>query len=205
MKNIKQISAAVLAIGLLTSTSVAAMANETNKVDSSKFETVNLQDALNNVKEKTTTMEDLKTISTNIPIGYFANNIFALSINLEKISNPKAKAALQKNIDKAIVKWEEKNKVEVIETEKQNTETPIPVSNEVKDEPTEQTVEEENPKNEVKVDKSNGKQERKAAHNLKKEQKKQQKGHKKNGKGKKKDHNDHKSHKKHGNHKKHNE
>jgi len=109
MKNYKKISAAVLATGLLASTSLPAWANETEKVDSSNFETVNLQDAFNHVKDKTTSVEDLQMIYSNIPLGFLANNIFALSLNLEKVSNPKAKAALQKNIDKAIVKWEEKN------------------------------------------------------------------------------------------------
>jgi hypothetical protein len=85
----KKICAAVLATGLLASTSIQVLANETEKVDSSSFETVNLQDALNNVKNELTSIVDLQQIVANIPAGLFTNNIFALSTNIEKINHPK--------------------------------------------------------------------------------------------------------------------
>jgi hypothetical protein len=122
LKKFQKISAAVLATGLVASTSLHAFANDTEKVDSSNFETVNLQDALNNLKDQSTSVEDLQTISTNIPLGYLANNLFALSLNIEKINNPTAKAAIQRNIEKAIAKWEEENKEENPSTEEPTAE-----------------------------------------------------------------------------------
>ena len=125
MKNIKKISAALLATGLLASTSIQVFANDTEKVDTSTFETVNLQDALKNVKNETTSLEDLQMIVANIPVGLTANNIFALSTNIEKISNPQAKSALYKNLENALAKYEEKNKPE------ESTETPVEDETEV--------------------------------------------------------------------------
>lgn len=125
MKKIKKISAALLATGLLASTSIQVFADDTEKVDTSTFETVNLQDALTNVKNETTSLEDLQMIVANIPVGLTANNIFALSTNIEKISNPQAKSALQKNLEKALAKYEEKNKQE------ESTETPVEDETEV--------------------------------------------------------------------------
>lgn len=116
----------MLATGLLASTSIQVLANETEKVDTSKFETVNLQDALNNVKNELTSIEDLQMIVANIPAGLFTNNIFALSTNIEKINNPNAKLALQKNLEKAIAKYEEKTAEETTE-EDSVTETPVVV------------------------------------------------------------------------------
>ena len=99
MKNWKKASAAILAAGLITTSAGQVWANENEKVDSSDVEAV---------QETPVTAEDLENASL-IPTGYTANNIFALSKNIEKISNPTAKAALQKNIDKALAKWAEKN------------------------------------------------------------------------------------------------
>lgn len=203
-----KITAAVLTVGLLTSTSIHALANETEKVDSSNFETVNLQDALNNVKEKTTTVEDLQTISTNIPSGYVSNNLFTLSLNIEKISNPEAKAALQKNIDKAIKKWEEKNKtefptsdvaVEEAEPTKKGTgpdETTAPVNDEVKKEAKKagketRKVAKEAKKTEKKAKKLIEKQERKATHEQKKVKHKEKHAAKKEQRDEKKSNKDH--------------
>lgn len=123
MKHWKSISATLLAASLVTSTAGQAWADETEKVDSSTFDTVNLQEALKNIKDETVTSEDLELISSIVPVGYMANNITALSLNLEKISNPRAKEALQKNIDRAIARWEAKNKVE----EETEVETPVVV------------------------------------------------------------------------------
>jgi len=123
LKHWKSISATLLAASLVTSTAGQAWADETEKVDSSTFDTVNLQEALKNVKDDTVTSEDLKVIASIVPVGYMANNITALSLNLEKISNPRAKEALQKNIDRAIARWEAENKVE----EKIEVETPVVV------------------------------------------------------------------------------
>ena len=189
MKKHKKISAAVLATGLLASTSLPAWANETEKMDSSNFETVNLQDAFGHVKDKTTTVEDLQMIFSNIPLGYFANNIFALSLNLEKVRNPIAKAALQKNMDKAIVKWEEKNQtsdktmdslenkatnpVQTVDAEVKDK-LPEPekvVSNDVEQDQTEEVekVEEKNKHEQKAIEK----EERKKAKALEKEKRKQ--------------------------------
>jgi hypothetical protein len=181
VKKVKKLSASLMAAGLVTSISVSAFANETSKVDTSNFETVNLQEALGNVEEKTATVEDLGTISTNLPIGYLANNIFALSINLEKISNQNAKAALQKNIDKAIAKWEEKSGIDFTEKQK-DKKTPDLATTEVQIEPTKQTIPIENKKAEMKAIKQIAKQERKATRKLQKEQKEQQKDRKKESK-----------------------
>lgn len=63
---VKKLSAAALATGLLASTSIQVLANETEKVNSTNFETVNLQDALNNVKNEITSIEDLQLISPKI-------------------------------------------------------------------------------------------------------------------------------------------
>lgn len=161
MKKFQKISAALLATGLVASTSFPAFANDTVQVDSSNFETVNLQDALNNLKEQTTSVEDLQTISTNIPLGYLANNIFALSLNIEKINNPTAKAALQKNIDKAIAKWEEKNKEEDKEEILTTETTPSD----------EATVENDKEKTETEKDSEVVKAEKKAAKEVKKAEK----------------------------------
>ena len=66
MKNLKtwkSISATLLAATLVTSTS-AVLANDTEKVDTT-YETVNLQEALENVKDdKTLTSADLEVISS---------------------------------------------------------------------------------------------------------------------------------------------
>ena len=90
MKNWKKVSAAIVAAGLITTSAGQVWANETGTED---------------IKE-TVSAKDLQEIASIVPTGYTANNIFALSSNLEKISNPKAKTALQKNIDKALAKWE---------------------------------------------------------------------------------------------------
>jgi len=134
MKHWKSISATLLAASLVTATTGQAWANETEKVDSSTFETVNLQDAVENVKEETATSEDLEVISSIVPVGYIANNITALSLNLEKITNPRAKEALQKNIERAIARWEAKNKVE------EETEVETPEEDEVVVTPEEEEV-----------------------------------------------------------------
>ena len=109
MKNWKKASAAILAAGLITTSAGQVWANETEKVESPKVVESNIQEALENVEDGTVSAQDLEVISSIVPTGYTANNIFALSKNIEKVSNPKAKAALQKNIDKALAKWEEKN------------------------------------------------------------------------------------------------
>lgn len=164
----------MLATGLVASTSFPAFANDTEKVDSSNFETVNLQEALNNLKEQTTSVEDLQTISTNIPLGYLANNIFALSLNIEKINNPTAKAALQRNIDKAIAKWEEKNK----EEDKEEIPTTETTPSDEATEPAqtdEDTVENDKEKTETEKDSEVVKAEKKAADKAAKEVKKAEK------------------------------
>jgi hypothetical protein len=139
MKNWKKASAAILAAGLITTSASQVWANETEKVDSPDLETVTIQDALENLKEDNVSAKDLEVITSIVPTGYTANNIFALSKNLEKVSNPNAKAALQKNIDKALAKWESNNpevevpevpevpetpEVEVPETETPDAEVP---------------------------------------------------------------------------------
>lgn len=126
MKNLKtwkSISATLLAASLVTSTSAQVLANDTEKVDTS-YETVNLQEALENVKEENVSSADLEVISSIVPVGYLANNIFALSMNLEKISNPRAKEALQKNIERAIARWEAKEKAEEVPTTPEEESTP---------------------------------------------------------------------------------
>lgn len=126
MKNLKtwkSISATLLAATLVTSTSAHVLANDTEKVDTS-YETVNLQEALENVKEENVSSADLEVISSVVPVGYLANNIFALSMNLEKISNPRAKEALQKNIERAIARWEAKQKAEEVPTTPEEETTP---------------------------------------------------------------------------------
>ncbi len=118
MKNWKKVSAAIVAAGLITTSAGQVLANETEKVDS------NL-DPVVDVENETVSVEDLELIASIVPTGYTANNIFALSKNLEKISNPKAKTALQKNIDKALAKWEaNKEETELPEVEIPETETP---------------------------------------------------------------------------------
>jgi hypothetical protein len=112
MIKLKKISAVFLATGLIASTSIHVLANNTEKVDTSNFETVNLQDALTSLKNESTSLEDLQVIVANIPAGLSSNNIFSLSTNIEKINNPQAKSTLQMNLDKAIAKYEEKNKQE---------------------------------------------------------------------------------------------
>lgn len=126
MKNLKtwkSISATLLAATLVTSTSAQVLANDTEKVDTT-YETVNLQEALENVKEENVSSADLEVISSVVPVGYLANNIFALSMNLEKISNPRAKEALQKNIERAIARWEAKQKAEEVPTTPEEETTP---------------------------------------------------------------------------------
>jgi hypothetical protein len=152
LKNYKKISAALLATGLIASTSIQVFANDTEKVDTTNFETVNLQDALNNVKNESTSVEDLQLIVANIPAGLTANNIFALSTNIEKITNPQAKSALKKNLEKAISKYEEKN------TENSTTEIPVVVENDTEVEKTVPATEET----------ESEKTEKKVAHDLKK-------------------------------------
>lgn len=158
LKNYKKISAALLATGLIASTSIQVFANDTEKVDTTNFETVNLQDALNNVKNDSTAVEDLQMIVANIPVGLNTNNIFALSTNIEKINNPQAKSALKKNLEKAIAKYEENNK------ENPTTETPVVVEDETEVEKTvPETVETESEKTEKQVTHDLKKAEREAA------------------------------------------
>ena len=158
LKNYKKISAALLATGLIASTSIQVFANDTEKVDTTNFETVNLQDALNNVKNDSTSVEDLQMIVANIPVGLNANNIFALSTNIEKINNPQAKSALKKNLEKAIAKYEENNK------ENPTTETPVVVEDETEVEKTvPETEETESKKTEKQVTHDLKKAEREAA------------------------------------------
>ncbi|MET1013429.1 MAG: hypothetical protein ABWX61_02835, partial [Paenisporosarcina sp.] len=91
MKNFKtwkSISATLLAATLVTTTSTQVLANDTVKVETPTFETVNLQEALKNVKDENVSSADLEVISSVVPVGYLANNIFVLSMNLEKITNP---------------------------------------------------------------------------------------------------------------------
>jgi len=201
LKKVKKFSATVLTVGLLASTSIPAFATQNEKVDTSNFETVNLQDALANVKEKTTTVEDLQTIATNIPVGYLANNLFALSMNMEKISNPKAKAALQKNIDKAVAKWEKKNNVDLTAADA-TTETPIVDGSEsVTPNVSEKTEKEVDEKAESKSAKAIDKKQSKEARNAVKEERKQaQKAKKEERKiehaAKKEEQRKHKAHKK---------
>ena len=102
------------------------LAIETEKVNSTNFETVNLEDALNNVKNEITSIEDLQLIAESIPVGFFTNNIFALSNNIEKINHPQVMLALQKNLEKAIGKYEEKTAEEATEKDS-GTETPVVV------------------------------------------------------------------------------
>ena len=122
MKNWKKVSAAILAAGLITTSAGQVWANENDNTD---LEAVNLPETTENVNDETVTVEDLELVASIVPAGYTANNIFALSKNLEKISNPKAKTALQKNIDKALAKWEaNKEETELPEVETPETETP---------------------------------------------------------------------------------
>lgn len=112
MKKLKKVSAVFLATGLIASTSIHVLANNTEKVDTSNFETVNLQDGLTSVKNESTSLEDLQVIVANIPVGFSSSNIFALSTNIEKIINLQANSTLQKNLEKAMAKYEEKNNQE---------------------------------------------------------------------------------------------
>lgn len=73
-----KIGKALLAIGFLSSTSIQVLETDTEKVDSSSFETVNLQYTLNNVKNELTSIEDLQLIVANFPAGLFTNNICTL-------------------------------------------------------------------------------------------------------------------------------
>ncbi|MET0786056.1 MAG: hypothetical protein ABWY25_05070, partial [Paenisporosarcina sp.] len=124
MKNFKtwkSISATLLAATLVTTTSTQVLANDTVKVETPTFETVNLQEALKNVKDENVSSADLEVISSVVPVGYLANNIFVLSMNLEKITNPNAKEALTRNIERAIARWEAKQKLKnpIVETPKE--------------------------------------------------------------------------------------
>ncbi|PUB14591.1 hypothetical protein [Paenisporosarcina sp. OV554] len=124
MKNWKKVSAAILAAGLITTSAGQVWANENDSLNTD-LEAVNLPETTENVNDETVTVEDLELVASIVPVGYTANNIFALSKNLEKISNPKAKTALQKNIDKALAKWEaNKEETELPEVETPETETP---------------------------------------------------------------------------------
>ena len=167
MKKLKKISAILLTTGLIASTSIHVLANNTEKVDTSNFETVNLQDALTRVKNESTQLEDLQVIVANIPVGLSSNNIFALSTNIEKINNPQAKSTLQKNLEKAIAKYEEKNK------QKDSLETPVVKEETVVEESASEVEETDVEKNvpetkEMKIDKT----EKQLAHELKKAEKK---------------------------------
>jgi len=174
LKKVMKISSAVLALGLISSSTIQVMATE--KVDSSSFETVNLQDALHNIKEETTTVKNLQTIATSIPSGYLSNNLFALAQNIEKISNPKAKAALQKNINKAIKKWEEKDKTEIPTTDKGIVEDEVSVETNVETAKTEEPAPKivKVPKEEKQVAKEAKKTEKKAIKDNKKQQRKEE-------------------------------
>ena len=80
------------------------------------------------MKNELTSIEDLQLIVGNTPAGIFANNIFALSTNIEKINNLQAKLALQKNLGKAVGKYEDKMAEKATEgtTEEDSvTETPV--------------------------------------------------------------------------------
>ena len=74
-KKSKKITVAVLATGLLASTSIQVLANDTEKVNASNFETVNLQYAPNNVKNESTSIDDLQLIVANFPSVLLTNYI----------------------------------------------------------------------------------------------------------------------------------
>jgi hypothetical protein len=153
-KKWKQTGAALLIAGLtVTGTSYAwadEKANEpidlsqlgkrstTNVVENST-ETVKLPKVESVVKEDETdkkVIEDKATeteesVLPEIPEGYTAGNLDALGKAYEKVQNPTAKASIKRNMERSIVKWENKQ----LETEtSEQPETEIPVQPKVKEE-----------------------------------------------------------------------
>jgi len=189
LKKLKKISAVFLATGLIASTSIHVLANNTEKVDTSNFETVNLQDGLTSVKNESTSLEDFQVIVANFPVGLSSSNIFALSTNIEKIINLQAKSTLQKNLEKAMAKYEEKNNQEdpietpvvkeeteveknASETKENDVEKNVPETEETKDKTDKQLAYElkKAEKEAAKAARLLEKQERKAVQQAKKEE-----------------------------------
>ena len=86
-------------------------------------------------KATETATETDGTMLPEVPEGYTAGNLEALGKAHEKVQNPTAKAAIKRNMERSIEKWE--NKQSEAETNEQ-PEIEIPEQQEVKEEPVEQ-------------------------------------------------------------------
>ena len=83
-------------------------------------------------EDKATETETEGTVLPDVPEGYTAGNLEALGKAHEKVQNPTAKAAIKRNMERSIEKWE--NKQSEAETNEQ-PEIEIPKQPEVKEEP----------------------------------------------------------------------
>jgi len=160
-KKWKQTGAALLIAGLTVTGTSYAWADEkaTETIDLSQLgkdkttdvveestETVKLPKAESVVKEDETDKEvkEVKedkvteaeeSVLPETPEGYTAGNLAALGKAYEKVQNPTAKAAIKRNMERSIEKWE--NKQLKTETSKQ-PETETSEQSEVKEEPVKQ-------------------------------------------------------------------
>lgn len=104
-----------------------------------------------------------------IPDGYTAGNLAALAKAYEKAGNPTAKAAIKRNMERSIAKWESKQPVVETPEEEVKEEAPVTEDTTKVEEPTkeETPVKEEKP---AKVKEKNPQAELNAKHKAEREQ-----------------------------------
>ncbi|WP_342506652.1 hypothetical protein [Sporosarcina sp. FSL K6-2383] len=164
-KKWKQTGAALLIAGLTVTGTSYAWADEkasetldlrqlgkgsTTDVADNSTKTVELPKVESEDNEDKATTEE-ESVLPEIPEGYTAGNLVALAKAYEQVQNPTAKAAIKRNMERSIEKWE--NKQAEAETDEQpeletpeQPETVVPEQPEVKEE----AVEEEAPVKEEK-------------------------------------------------------
>lgn len=101
MRQLKKVGLMVVALILCLSAANFAFAEGSVK-------TVNMNEILTQDQQE---MERSLAAFPFIPSGYTANTIFALSMTIEQVNNPRAYMILQRNIDLAIAKWIEEQKL----------------------------------------------------------------------------------------------
>ena len=106
--------------------------DSTKTVEFPKVKSVVKEDETDELVKEDKATETEGTVLPDVPEGYTAGNLEALGKAHEKVQNPTAKAAIKRNMEQSIEKWE--NKQSETETNEQ-PEIEIPKQPEVKEEP----------------------------------------------------------------------
>lgn len=99
--------------------------DSTKTVEFPKVKSVVKEDETDELVKENKATETEGTVLPDVPEGYTAGNLEALGKAHEKVQNPTAKAAIKRNMERSIEKWENKqsetetNEQPVIETPKQ--------------------------------------------------------------------------------------